>query len=87
MGLAMMAVIVSMVVGVVVVVASDFGRTRYNGDGGKDHWPITSMMMMGAGISGGRVIGQTDRGDDMFMAMIERSTAQILDLDALDVIT
>lgn len=30
---------------------------------------------------------QTDRGDDMFMAMAERSAAQILDLDALDVIS
>ena len=35
---------------------------------------------------GSIAVGQTDRGDDMFMAMAERSAAQILDLDALDVI-
>ena len=50
--------------GLVVVVGSDFGRTRYNDGGGKDHWPITSMMAMGIGaaesmIPGGRVIGAT----------------------------
>lgn len=50
--------------GVLIVVASDFGRTRYNGGGGKDHWPITSMMAIGVGaaesvIGGARVIGAT----------------------------
>ena len=51
--------------GVLVVVASDFGRTTYNGGGGKDHWPITSMMAIGIGapvekiVSGARVIGGT----------------------------
>ena len=34
-------------------------------------------------ILGSLAVGQTDRGDDMFMAMAERSTAQIRDLDAL----
>jgi len=43
---------------VIFVVGSDFGRTpRYNNGNGKDHWPITSMMLMGAGITGNRVIG------------------------------
>ena len=37
-------------------------------------------------ILGSLGVGQTDRGDDMFMAMAERSTAQIRDLDALDII-
>lgn len=47
----------------VVVVGSDFGRTpRYNNKAGKDHWSITSMMLMGAGIQGNRVIGKTDEG-------------------------
>jgi uncharacterized protein (DUF1501 family) len=51
--------------GVLVVVGSDFGRTRYNDGGGKDHWPITSMMTIAIGaaeklIPGGRVIGATD---------------------------
>jgi uncharacterized protein (DUF1501 family) len=49
-----------------VVVTSDFGRgPEYNGsnDGsGKDHWPITSMMAFGPGITGNRVIGATDAG-------------------------
>lgn len=46
---------------VVVVVGSDFGRTPgYNSDNGKDHWSITSMMLMGPGIAGNRVIGSTD---------------------------
>jgi hypothetical protein len=46
---------------VVLVMGSDFGRTPgYNGGQGKDHWNITSMMMMGAGIPGNRVIGATD---------------------------
>jgi len=31
-------------------------------------------------------VGRTDRGDDMFVAMAERSAAQILDLDALDLL-
>ena len=46
---------------VVVVVGSDFGRTPgYNDGNGKDHWSVTSMMLLGAGIRGNRVIGTTD---------------------------
>lgn len=46
---------------VVVVVGSDFGRTPgYNAQAGKDHWSITSMLLLGPGIRGGRVIGATD---------------------------
>lgn len=47
----------------VVVVGSDFGRTPYyNANNGKDHWSVTSMMLMGAGIPGNKVIGaSTDR--------------------------
>ncbi|MET0390360.1 MAG: DUF1501 domain-containing protein [Polyangiales bacterium] len=51
--------------GVLIVVASDFGRTTYNDAGGKDHWPITSMLAIGIGptveplIGGARVIGAT----------------------------
>ena len=45
---------------VYVVIGSDFGRTPgYNEGNGKDHWNITSMMMMGPGITGNRVIGTT----------------------------
>ncbi|MBU6162211.1 MAG: DUF1501 domain-containing protein, partial [Myxococcales bacterium] len=39
----------------------DFARTPwYNETNGKDHWSVTSMMFMGPGIRGGRVIGATD---------------------------
>lgn len=45
----------------VVVVGSDFGRTPvYNEQNGKDHWSATSMMALGKGIKGDRVIGATD---------------------------
>jgi len=38
-------------------------------------------------ILGSIAVGQTERGDDMFMAMAERSAAQILDHNALDIIS
>lgn len=45
---------------IVLLVGSDFARTPYyNDSNGKDHWSVTSMMMMGPGIQGGRVIGAT----------------------------
>ena len=44
-----------------VIISSDFGRTPYyNSGNGKDHWNVTSVMAMGAGIRGGRTIGATD---------------------------
>jgi len=46
---------------VTVIVGSDFGRTPfYNDNNGKDHWNVTSIMAMGAGVRGNRVIGATD---------------------------
>lgn len=49
---------------VYVVVGSDFGRTpNYNAEGaggGKDHWPVTSTLVIGPGIEGDRVIGATN---------------------------
>lgn len=46
-----------------VLICSDFGRTpQYNGNGGKDHWSITSMIAMGAGVPGNKMIGLTDEG-------------------------
>ena len=48
---------------IVVVAGSDFGRTnKYNVDNGKDHWPITSMMVMGNSVQrvrGNRAVGAT----------------------------
>ena len=44
-----------------VVVLSEMGRTpRLNGVNGKDHWPFTSVMVVGPGFAGGRVIGGHD---------------------------
>lgn len=48
---------------IIVVVGSDFGRTPgYNGNNGKDHWSVNSMLLMGAGIPGDTVIGASDEG-------------------------
>ena len=45
----------------VVIIQSEMGRTpNYNKNNGKDHWSIGSIMFMGAGIKGNRVVGATD---------------------------
>lgn len=46
----------------VLVVGSDFGRTpHYNAGGGKDHWPIGSMLVMCRNVPfTNRVVGLTD---------------------------
>jgi hypothetical protein len=52
---------------VVVCVASEFGRTpRINPSGGRDHWPrAQSVLVFGAGIARGAVVGRTDpRGEE-----------------------
>lgn len=47
----------------VVIIQSEMGRTPYyNGDDGKDHWSIGSVMVMGKGVVGNRVVGATDDG-------------------------
>ncbi|MFT5431862.1 MAG: hypothetical protein ACI9OJ_002560 [Myxococcota bacterium] len=44
----------------VVVIGSDFARTpRYNQGNGKDHWSVSSTIVMGKGVPGNRVIGAT----------------------------
>lgn len=46
----------------VVVVLSEMGRTPLlNGVAGKDHWPYTSAMLVGPGLTGSRVVGGFDR--------------------------
>jgi hypothetical protein len=55
-----------------IIIGSDFARTRYNKTPddddfemkGKDHWPITSMMFMGADFEGGRVVGESYISED-----------------------
>ncbi len=45
---------------IVIMIGSDFGRTPgYNDGDGKDHWSISSMLLMGKGIPGDTVIGAT----------------------------
>jgi hypothetical protein len=46
-----------------VMVFGEFGRTpRLNPAGGRDHWPaVQSILMAGAGIPGGTVVGASDR--------------------------
>ncbi len=45
------------------VITSEFSRTpEYGLNGGKDHWPNNSMLLMGPGIEGNRVFGATDDG-------------------------
>ncbi len=48
---------------VTVLAWGEFGRTpRVNEKGGRDHWPGLSMgMMAGGGLTGGAVLGGTDR--------------------------
>jgi len=50
----------------VVMVASDFGRTpSYNNGNGKDHWPITSAIFMKKNVAWtNRVVGASDEGHD-----------------------
>jgi uncharacterized protein (DUF1501 family) len=60
-----------------VVIGSDFGRTPYyNSGNGKDHWPVTSVMVMhptGSG-KGGNVFGSST---DKFRAQtLSRTTGQ-----------
>lgn len=47
---------------VTVVVLSEMGRQPVlNSTLGKDHWTYTSLMLMGAGVRGGQVIGEMDQ--------------------------
>jgi uncharacterized protein (DUF1501 family) len=69
-----------------VVVMSEMGRTPKLNDGdGKDHWPYTSMMLVGPGITGDRVIGGFDsygmgRLLDFDSGEVDRSNGRELDV-------
>jgi uncharacterized protein (DUF1501 family) len=45
-----------------VVATGEFGRTPYrNREGGRDHWAgVWTMLLAGAGVRGGGVIGSSD---------------------------
>ena len=59
----------------VVVMQSEMGRTpTYNNGNGKDHWSINSIMFLGPGIAGNRVIGATDDKQQL-MAVDPRTLA------------
>jgi len=46
---------------IVVIMQSEMGRTpTYNKGNGKDHWSIGSIMFLGPGIRGNRLLGATD---------------------------
>ena len=60
----------------VVVIQSEMGRTpHYNKGQGKDHWSIGSIMFMGKGIQGNRVVGATD--ERQFLIPINNKTLAI----------
>jgi uncharacterized protein (DUF1501 family) len=47
----------------VIAVVSEMGRTpKLNAAKGKDHWPVTSALVFGAGVKGGRAYGATSDG-------------------------
>jgi Protein of unknown function (DUF1501) len=57
----------------VVVVQSEMGRTPdYNKGNGKDHWSVGSIMFLGRGIKGNRVLGATD--EKQFLVPIDPKT-------------
>ena len=57
----------------VIVIQSEMGRTpNYNNGNGKDHWSIGSIMFMGQGIRGNRVIGATD--EKQFIVPVNAAT-------------
>jgi hypothetical protein len=60
----------------VVVVQSEMGRTPdYNTGNGKDHWSIGSVMFLGRGIKGNRVIGATD--EKQFAVPLDPQTLKV----------
>jgi len=60
----------------VVIIQSEMGRTpSYNKGNGKDHWSIGSIMFMGQGIQGNRVVGATD--EKQFLVPVEPKSLSI----------
>ena len=60
---------------VVVIAQSEMGRTPdYNQGNGKDHWSIGSIMFLGPGIQGNRVIGATN--EEQFALPLNPKTLQ-----------
>jgi hypothetical protein len=72
-----------------VVLATDFGRTpKINVNDGRDHHPQAySCLMIGAGIKGGQVVGETDKQgvkvieDNFSIADVNCTVAQLLGIN------
>jgi len=63
---------------VTVVCFSEMGRfPKLNGQMGKDHWPFTSAMLVGAGVNGGRVVGAFQ--DDLTGAGVDLASGELSD--------
>ena len=63
---------------VTVVVFSEMGRApQVNVTGGKDHWTFTSALLIGAGVSGGRVIGGYD--DQLLGRRVDLASGELTD--------
>ncbi len=59
-----------------VLVLSEMSRTpRLNQDGGKDHWPVTSSLLFGGGVAGGRAHGAST--DTVEAAKIDHKTGEL----------
>ncbi len=73
----------------VVIVLSEMGRTpQLNAGQGKDHWPYTSAMLVGAGVTGNRVVGAYDalyygKKLDLASAEVDDDAGQSLSSDVL----
>ncbi len=61
-----------------IVVMSEMGRTPgLNVFSGKDHWPCTSAMLIGAGFTGDRVVGGFD--ENYFGMKLDNATGELHD--------
>lgn len=59
-----------------IVVYSDFGRTpKINSSNGRDHWPVGSVLMLGGGLQGGRMVGGTD--DNLLALRVNENSGDI----------
>ena len=60
---------------VVLVVLSEMGRApSKNAQGGKDHWPATSALLVGPGLAGGRVLGGFD--DNLYARRVDPASGE-----------
>ncbi len=74
----------SMLDDTVVAVVSEMGRTpKLNATGGKDHWPVTSAMIIGGGLPGGRVLGGTD--DALYGRTVNLDDGSLIDGDGVQI--